>query len=164
MNKSYSLKFVQKQLMAEKHHKTIVLVGGSFDLLHVGHLRFLKNAKKHGNILIVALNSDSHIRSYKEKNRPIISELHRAEMLEGFKVVDYVFLTNKGLYDPFIYKTIQPNILGLGKEKNKKASRLRSIAELKKTYPQLKVVFINKNAKNISTTLIEKKILLRVNK
>ena len=141
------------------------MVGGSFDILHIGHLRFLENAKKLGDILVVALNSDSHIKSYKPSNRPIVNQTQRAEMVLGIKVVDYVFLTTKnGLYDPYIYKLIRPQILGLGKEKGRKNSRLKNVAGVKKFYPTLEAVFIDKNAKGISTTIIERKILNSVKK
>lgn len=159
MTNNYSIKFVADKL---NHHrgKKIVMVGGSFDILHIGHLRFLENAKKLGDILVVALNSDSHIKSYKPANRPIVNEAQRAEMVLGFKVVDYVFLTTKnGLYDPYIYKLIQPQILGLGKEKGRKNARLKNVKGVKKFYPTLEAVFVDKNAKGISTTIIERKIL-----
>lgn len=159
MKKTYSIKSVKRALNNIKRKK-VVMVGGSFDILHIGHLRFLQNAKKLGNILIVALNSDAHIKTYKPFNRPIISEGKRAEMLEGFKVVDFVFITPKaGLYDPYIYKSIQPDILGLGKEEGRKSSRLKNVENVRKFYPKLKVAFIDKDAKNISTTLIEQKVL-----
>ncbi len=159
MNKTYSIRSVAKELKKLKKKK-IVMVGGSFDILHVGHLRFLQNAKKHGDILVIALNSDRHIKSYKPSSRPIISELQRAEMLKGLRIVDYVFITTKnGLYNPYIYRLIRPDILGLGKEKNRKNSRLKSIVEVRKFYPKLEVIFVNKSAKNISTSIIEQKIL-----
>lgn len=159
MKNTYSIKTVAKELN-KLRGKKIVMVGGSFDILHVGHLRFLENAKKHGDTLVVALNSDSHIKSYKPLNRPIFKERQRAEMLMGFKVVDYVFITTKkGLYDPYIYIAIHPCILGLGKEKSRKYSRLRNIVKVRKFYPKLEVVFVDKCAKNISTTIIEQKIL-----
>lgn len=155
----YSIKSVAKKL-SKLRDKKIIMVGGSFDILHIGHLRLLQNAKKCADILVVALNSDSHIKTYKPSNRPIIKEAQRAEMLEGFKVVDFVFITRKvGLYDPYIYKNIKPDIIGLGKEKGRKTPRLRNLEEVKKFYPRLRVAFINKSAKHISTTLIEQKIL-----
>lgn len=157
MSKTYSV-LSAKESLARKRGKAIVLVGGSFDILHIGHIRFLANAKKLGNILIVALNSDTHIKSYKELGRPIIPERQRAEVLESLKIVDHVLITNKGLYDPYIYKAIKPDILALGKEVNRKSSRLTSVKEIKRFYPSLKVAFVNKGAKGVSTSLIEKRI------
>jgi rfaE bifunctional protein nucleotidyltransferase chain/domain len=70
--------------------KVIVSTNGCFDLLHVGHLRYLQAAKSFGDILIVAINSDSSTKAIKGANRPIIPESERAELLAGLECVDYV--------------------------------------------------------------------------
>ena len=158
MIKKFSIVSVENKLKSRGKRK-VVMVGGSFDILHIGHLHFLQNAKKLGDILIVALNSDSHIRSYKKRGKPIIKDYQRAEMLKGFSCVDYVFLTNKGLYDPYIYKKLEPDILGLGKEKNRKSERLRNFERLHKMFPKLHLKFVNKNAKQISSSIIEQEII-----
>lgn len=68
----------------------LVTINGSFDLLHAGHLHILEEAKKQGDKLLVALNSDSSIQQYKSKNRPIISLNYRLQMMAALKCVDYV--------------------------------------------------------------------------
>ncbi len=70
--------------------KKIVTTNGSFDILHSGHLFLFKEAKKQGDILIVAINSDKSVKTYKGPNRPIIPEKHRAEMVAALQYVDYV--------------------------------------------------------------------------
>lgn len=72
--------------------KTVVTTNGCFDILHVGHVRYLEKAKSFGDILIVALNSDKSVKSIKGESRPINNELDRAEVLSGLKSVDYVVL------------------------------------------------------------------------
>lgn len=72
--------------------KTIVTTNGCFDILHVGHVRYLEKAKSFGDILIVALNSDKSVKSIKGESRPINNENDRAEVLSGLKSVDYVVL------------------------------------------------------------------------
>ena len=67
-----------------------VLVGGCFDLLHYGHIAFLKQAKTHGDSLAVALESDENVRRMKGDVRPIHSQAQRKEMLEALKFVDEV--------------------------------------------------------------------------
>lgn len=69
----------------------IVLVGGCFDLIHYGHVRFLQQAKAQGKYLIVALESDESITNYK-KRKPIHNQLQRAEILSSFLFVDKVLL------------------------------------------------------------------------
>lgn len=79
-----------KKLRDEK--KTIVTTNGCFDILHVGHVRYLEKAKSFGDVLIVALNSDKSVKSIKGESRPINNENDRAEILSALKSVDYVVL------------------------------------------------------------------------
>jgi FAD synthetase len=68
--------------------KKIVLVGGCFDLLHYGHIHFLKQAKSYGDWLVVALESDENVRRMKGDARPIHTQAQRKEMLESLSFVD----------------------------------------------------------------------------
>jgi D-beta-D-heptose 7-phosphate kinase/D-beta-D-heptose 1-phosphate adenosyltransferase len=104
-----------KQLKAKlAAHKTlghkIVCTIGSWDMLHIGHLRYLNAAKKLGDILVVGVDSDRGIKSYKGPLRPIIPEDERMEMLSYQDCVDYVTLTDdidaKGNWQYEILKTV----------------------------------------------------------
>ena len=75
------LRFAQKRL---------VFTNGCFDILHVGHIRYLTEARKLGDALMVAINSDRSVRELKGAGRPIMNEQERAEMLAALRVVDYV--------------------------------------------------------------------------
>jgi len=75
-----------------KAGKVIVTTNGCFDILHVGHVRYLETTKKFGDVLIVALNSDKSVKSIKGEGRPINNEQDRAEILCALKSVDYVVL------------------------------------------------------------------------
>lgn len=68
----------------------VVFTNGCFDILHVGHVRYLTQARALGDVLVVGLNSDSSIRRIKGEQRPIVSETERKEMLLGLKAVDFV--------------------------------------------------------------------------
>ncbi len=72
--------------------KTVVTTNGCFDILHVGHVRYLEKTKTFGDFLIVLLNSDKSVRSIKGPTRPINCEEDRAEILSALKCVDYVVL------------------------------------------------------------------------
>jgi len=74
----------------KKRGERIVLTNGCFDLIHVGHIRYLKEAKDEGDILIVALNSDSSVRKLKGKGRPLLNQEERAEIISSFSFVDYI--------------------------------------------------------------------------
>ncbi len=82
-----------KQIRKKK--KKIVTTNGAFDILHIGHLRYLHECRKYGDVLIAGLNSNKSVRMYKPKNRPIIDQFARAEMLVNLKPVDYVFIFNE---------------------------------------------------------------------
>jgi D-beta-D-heptose 7-phosphate kinase/D-beta-D-heptose 1-phosphate adenosyltransferase len=73
-----------------KKGKKIAFTNGCFDILHVGHVRYLREAKKTADVLILALNSDSSIRSLKGEERPLIPEKERAEILAALEFVDFV--------------------------------------------------------------------------
>jgi rfaE bifunctional protein nucleotidyltransferase chain/domain len=75
---------------AKEVNKKIVFANGCFDLLHVGHIRYLTSAKELGDLLIVAINSDRIVRQLKGEGRPISSELERAEIIAALSCVDYV--------------------------------------------------------------------------
>lgn len=94
-------------------NKRVVFTNGCFDILHVGHLRYLEAAKKLGDILVVGLNSDQSVRRLKGAQRPICSEKERQEMLLGLKPVDYVFLFEEDTPENLIEK-IKPNVLCKG--------------------------------------------------
>jgi rfaE bifunctional protein nucleotidyltransferase chain/domain len=74
----------------KKSGKTLVTLNGSFDLLHAGHLEMLYQASLQGDILIVALNSDSSIKQYKSQDRPFIPLDERLQMMAALDMVDYV--------------------------------------------------------------------------
>lgn len=95
--------------------KKIVSTNGTFDLLHVGHVRGLKEAKNLGDVLIVGLNSDSSVREYKSPLRPIIPEAERAEMLASLTCVDYVVIFEET--DPIRFlEIVKPDIHAKGEE------------------------------------------------
>ncbi len=68
----------------------VVFTNGVFDILHVGHLRYLAEARALGDALLVAVNADSSVRQFKGDRRPIVSEDERMELLDALRVVDYV--------------------------------------------------------------------------
>lgn len=93
----------------------LVLVGGCFDILHLGHVRFLTEAKKYGTV-IVALESDVTLKSHKGHLRPIHKQIERAEMLASLETVDYILLLSHFTQDKEYFelvKTVTPQFLVL---------------------------------------------------
>jgi len=95
--------------------KIIVTCNGSFDLFHYGHLVFLDYARKQGDVLIVAINSDSSIKKYKSENRPMVPEEQRSQIIAALEIVDYVHIFNETVPMPFI-EAIKPDFHANGAE------------------------------------------------
>ena len=93
----------------KKQGKKIVTYNGSFDILHLGHIKSLEEAKKQGDVLAVLLNSDSSINLYKGPGHPINSEKYRAEVLSAVNYVDYVVNFNE-INPKEILKKIKPDV------------------------------------------------------
>ena len=102
-----------EQLYNLSSNKKIVFTNGCFDILHVGHIRLLNDAKKLGDILVVGINSDFSIKKLKGKDRPINIESDRKIILESLKSVDFVFIFEEDTPLNLI-KKIKPNILVKG--------------------------------------------------
>jgi len=97
----------------KKSGKKIVFTNGCFDLLHVGHITYLNDARGLGDILVVGMNTDSSVRSLKGENRPIIPEHERSHLIAAIECVDYVIMFNEDTPLNLI-KKIRPDYLVKG--------------------------------------------------
>lgn len=134
---------IEKHISFFKNKKTI-LVGGCFDLIHFGHLKFLEKSKKQGDFLIVALESDQFIKKHKKK-LPVHRQLERAEILSNLNMIDLIILlplfkTNNDYFD--LVKKISPHIIavtaGDQQLENKKKQALEVGAEVREVVTNLK--------------------------
>jgi len=99
----------------KKQNKKVVALSGSFDILHSGHIKLFQQAKTKGDILIILLNSDKSIKSYKGSTRPINSQKDRVKILSALEFVDYITLFNE-ITPKKILAKIKPNIFCQGKD------------------------------------------------
>ena len=98
-----------------KSGRKIVFTNGCFDIMHVGHVRYLAEARSQADMLIVGLNSDGSMRTIKGEKRPIVHQDHRAEVLASLACVDYVVLFEEP--DPLrLIQTIKPDVLVKGED------------------------------------------------
>ncbi len=102
-----------QKLTAEREQKKVVFTNGCFDLLHVGHVRYLKEAKRLGDILVVALNTDASVKRLKGPERPVQLENDRAEILAALECVDYTCLFDEDTPEKII-KALRPDVLVKG--------------------------------------------------
>jgi D-beta-D-heptose 7-phosphate kinase/D-beta-D-heptose 1-phosphate adenosyltransferase len=93
-----------------KKGKKIAFTNGCFDILHVGHVRYLREAKKTADVLVLALNSDSSVRSLKGEERPLIPEQERAEILAALEFIDFVTIFDE-LTPLELINYLKPDIL-----------------------------------------------------
>ena len=93
--------------------KSIVFTNGCFDILHVGHVRYLSQAKKLGDLLVIALNTDSSVRKLKGPARPVTHQKDRAEVLSSLACVDYILFFNESTPEKLIH-AVRPDVLTKG--------------------------------------------------
>ena len=117
--KKYSSKIKKRdelKKILEKHKsvgKKIAFTNGCFDILHVGHVRYLNEAKSLADILVVAVNSDASVRKIKGDKRPLVPQNERAEVLSALEFVDYIVIFDET--DPYeIISQLLPDVLVKG--------------------------------------------------
>ena len=92
-----------------KQKLTIAFANGAFDLLHVGHIRYLEGAKREADRLVVAINSDKSVRGHKGPSRPILPEADRAELVDALRAVDYVVIFDEPTVTPLL-ELLKPDV------------------------------------------------------
>jgi rfaE bifunctional protein nucleotidyltransferase chain/domain len=88
---------------------TVALANGLFDVLHVGHLRYLEGAKREADLLVVAVNSDESARAIKGPGRPVVPQDERAELVAGFACVDFVTIFDELTVEPLL-RALRPDV------------------------------------------------------
>lgn len=153
-------KVVHIKELAKKFGKSkVVLAGGAFDILHTGHLRYLTQAKKHGDVLLVCVKSDKEVRQRKGPNRPINKERDRARLIAELNSVDFAFISSKPTRHHEVLNIVKPNFLVISEGREKKKTWAFWKKKIQKQFPGTKVVFLPAPAHRISTSILIKKIL-----
>ncbi len=157
-NKSIILDYTELKKIVNAHktlgHKIICTIG-SWDMLHIGHLRYLIKAKEQGDVLIVGVDSDRGIKIYKNELRPVIPQEERMEMLKYQDCVDYITLIDdiddSGKWQYELIKVINPDLFVTTAD-----SYPPEQIEVIKSYSK-NVLVLPRQAENTSTTdIIEK--------
>lgn len=94
---------------AQDAGRVVAFANGHFDILHVGHLRYLVDAKAQGDVLVVAINSDPSVERLKGAGRPVVPAVERAELLAALEPVDYVVIFDGDSPGPLLSE-LQPNV------------------------------------------------------
>jgi rfaE bifunctional protein nucleotidyltransferase chain/domain len=108
MGQVLSVETLLQKLAPLRGQSSVITTNGCFDILHVGHLRYLQACKEMGETLVVMVNTDASVRRLKGPQRPIVQEADRAELLAGLGCVDYVVLFGEDTPEALI-ETIRPD-------------------------------------------------------
>ena len=133
----------------------MVFANGCFDVLHVGHIRFLKGARAKGDVLVLGLNSDSSVRKLKGNGRPLVNQRERAEIMSGFEFIDYVVIFNELTVDKTL-KSLLPTYHAKGTDYTKDTVPEKDMAEAL----GIKIAIVG-DRKNHSTTDLIKTVVER---
>src|SRR6476661_2062227 len=104
---------LNERVRLREANRKLVFTNGVFDLLHVGHVRYLAQARTLGDALVVAINSDGSVRELKGPNRPVFDENERAEILAALRHVDYVVVFDD-VSPRSLIQTLLPDVLVKG--------------------------------------------------
>ena len=108
--------------------RKIAFTNGCFDLLHIGHVRYLKAARAEGDVLVVAVNSDRSVREIKGPGRPLVPDSERAEVLASLACVDFVTLFDEP--DPLVtIRSLMPDVIVKGADWGEDAIVGRDVVE-----------------------------------
>ncbi len=144
------------ELFKQLNFKKLVIVGGCFDLLHLGHIVFLQKAKEQGEVLLVLLESDQTIQRLKGKNRPIHTQEVRAQILAELKSVDFVLmlppLDSDQAYDQLLM-ALHPSIIATTEGDEYDYHKKRQAKKV-----GAKMLYVTPVIKDHSTTRIIKRI------
>jgi rfaE bifunctional protein nucleotidyltransferase chain/domain len=107
--------------------RRIVLSNGAFDLLHVGHVRALQDARTHGDVLVVGINDDDSVRTLKGPGRPVVAAGERAELVAALECVDYVHLFSETDVGALL-RELRPHVHAKGRDYSKETVPERATA------------------------------------
>jgi rfaE bifunctional protein nucleotidyltransferase chain/domain len=131
--------------------KTIVMTNGVFDLMHVGHTRYLEDAKSRGDYLVVAVNNDKSAQGLKGKGRPLQSATERMEMLSALSFVDYVTMFDEASADGLL-EQFQPSLYAKGTDYTLKTLPERNTLKAL----GIKAVFVGDKKAHSTAKLVQK--------
>lgn len=146
---------LQKKL--KRKEQKVVFTAGSWDLLHVGQMRYLEQAKKEGDVLVVGVNSNEAIRKVKGKNKPILDEYIRAEALTYLRSVDFVTIIPTSSCQP-VLGLLKPDVfVTVGEDWNEEFKNSKEYKTVKDYGGRVKIV--ERQSPYISTTAIVERVV-----
>ena len=156
---AFSLREMLRRLRTMRGRKTVVLTGGTFDILHLGHLKYLERCKEEGDILVVCVAGDARTRKRKGANRPVMPAIQRAEIVASLKMVDLAFVSNRKPFSEPILHTVMPDILVTSSNEPSGAVKQQFLEYMKHKHPEILVTLIPRSHVDSSSSKLIKKAL-----
>ena len=137
---AFSLRETSRRLRTMRRGKTVVLAGGTFDILHPGHLKYLEKCKTQGDILVVCVAGDARTRKRKGPHRPVMPAIQRAEIVANLKMVDLAFVSNRKPFSEPILHELKPNVLVTSSNEPSSAVKQQFLEYMKRKHPEIRII------------------------
>jgi len=154
----FSLGKTSKLLRRVRGGKRVVLTGGTFDLIHPGHLRYLGKCVDEGDILVVCVAGDTRTRRRKGLGRPLLSATQRAKIVSSLRMVDFVFVSNRKPFSESILKQISPNVIVTSSNEPSLRIKQNFRKYMQQRYPKVSVVLIHRPSSSWSSSSLIKSL------
>jgi rfaE bifunctional protein nucleotidyltransferase chain/domain len=122
-------RLIARVAIARKGGARVVLANGCFDILHVGHVRYLEGARALGDLLVVGINSDEQVRALKGEGRPLVPQRERAELVAALRAVDFVTIFNEPNVESLL-RAVRPDIHAKGTDYTEETVPERDVIRL----------------------------------
>jgi cytidyltransferase-like protein len=139
---AFSLRETSRRLRTMRRGKTVVLAGGTFDILHLGHLKYLERCKMQGDILVVCVAGNARTRNRKGPHRPVMPVIQRAEIVANLKMVDLAFVSNRKPFSEPILHELKPKVLVTSSNEPSGAVKQQFIEYMKRKHPEIRIILI----------------------
>jgi len=154
----YSLKETAKNLRAVRAGKKVVLAGGTFDIIHPGHLKYLTRCRSKGDLLVVYVAGDARTRRRKGSTRPLLPAIQRAKLVSHLKMVDFAFISNSSPFNETILRNIRPDIIVTSSNEPSRIVKRNFQRHMRQKHPAIKVVLVRRPSSSWSSSALIKSI------
>jgi cytidyltransferase-like protein len=155
----YSLGKTSRLLRRVRGGKRVVLTGGTFDLIHPGHLKYLARCVDEGDILVVCVAGDARTRRRKGSGRPFLSASQRAKIVSSLRMVDFVFVSNRKPFSPSILRQINPDVVVTSSNEPSRRIKQDFRKYMQERYLKIKVVLIHRPSSSWSSSSLIKSLI-----
>lgn len=162
MNTVHSLGETTENLGAVRAGKRVVLAGGTFDIIHPGHLNYLAKCRSKGDILVICVAGDARTRRRKGPSRPLLPAIQRAKMVSNLKMVDFAFVSNSSPFDETILGKISPDVIVTSSNEPSPIIKRNFQKYMRQKHPEIKLVLTRRPSSSWSSSALIKSITREV--